>query len=729
MKNQIKEVIKTFFYLIIFLFPFVLALGESMDLYSLKIQHENTLQDKISRSLRTILSSNEFLINVSINLKPDALIETNGSTNNANSTTSTTSATTPTTQNTTETPNNLTNEATSTQNPSTPNPSTVIVKPIENYDNGENSLFIDKFDFSTPIEITMPNNNATTSTSQSVTPQQSAVPITTNNQIQLVNEKATTLFDKISDIKIEIILDSNLDDSTITMVKDLITRVNLPLFNVLPQISYSSISLIPTEIVKAKKQELEAQKAKAAAEQVKAQETMNTAKEDPIIKLLKDLKVPLAIVVVGIMLSLMSVFAVGKLMKFGNRFLGTIDDVFSKPLSQQAREAGPPTGHGGEGIGLQGSLSMAGGSISLDGDVPLVGFDRFSELLKSAPTEALLLIRRWLNNPQEGSDEALTIIIKKATTDDLLYIFDNLTVQERSQWKKHLVTILDRDGLRIGDTFMEAQIMNDIILPPPTIDKNSKRILSKISPEECAAIIKDDLELGSILVNVLPTDFIVNVYDHIDSNLAQELTDYGLNYTDGLLNEKKDLLDKALQKLEARQREVFAPFQDKLIEMIPIVGLNKEKSLFDSLIANGKIETVKHIAKRNFPGELIPRLSPETIRKFLMKYPRNPRIEFLLSLNDREREFYMSVFGDESAKMRSFIKADMDLIAKNLSLIKQIEMNKDTIGRAFVSFFRKELSKDETVQNEINILIDEWLSLKKSQVRDYSNVYNIREAA
>ena len=690
--------------------------GFSNDIFSQKTAHENNLRDKVTKGISSILKPNEYVVNVNITLDDEELSAIKRAKRKANLKNAEEEAKKELDQKKKEDKSLSADQDKADQDKKEEdkkkNP---LVRNADSYNNGENSLFIDKFDFSAPLQIgpekdDFNNSDKNGDRANRDRANREADALSTKailGQISL-SQDTPSVIDRIKNIDIEVIMDSSVSPLRQNMVKDLLNKINSPIANIIPKIVYTAINLIPPDEAKAQKEAeaAELEKAKAELEAAKAKN-----EEPAIIKLLKEFKIPLAIILFALLIGVLGFALLNRMIQFGNKFLSTMDEAFTKSPSQQAAEL-PQTGSGGEGVGISGNMSMSGGTISLDDDVPLVGFDRFMSLLKSAPNEALLLVRRWINQRGEGAVEGLTIIVKKSSTDDLLYIFDNLSVTERALWKKHLVTNMDRNNLRLGDTFIEAQIMEDIILPPPTIDKESKKILSRITPKECAEIIKDDFEIGSILLNVMPTDFIVDSYELLDQETSLLLSDYGLNYTDGLLNEKKEELAKILAKLDDKQRAQYAPFLDKLVDMIPYVGMEKERPLFDSLYTNGQIDILKEVALTNFPAELLNRLPEEVIRKNVMKYPRKQRVEFLLSLDEEEREFYLAVFGDSSSKMRSFIEADMAVVRENEALIKAIKNFKEKIGRAFIQFFRKELTSDETILPELNKLIEDWIDEK-----------------
>ncbi|OFZ35731.1 MAG: hypothetical protein A2504_09005 [Bdellovibrionales bacterium RIFOXYD12_FULL_39_22] len=698
---------------LIALFFSINPLAFASDIFTQKTEQENNLRNKISNGISSILKPNEYVVNVTISIEDDTESVERRAKQKAALKEAEEKAARELEEKKKEEEKQREKQAKDAANP--------FVRNAQEYDNGENALFIDKFDLPFPIQLggqTEDEKNKNEPSLREIL-----------GQINL-NQESVSIMDRIKNVTVEVLIDKSVSPLRQDMVKDLLQRIVTPIAAVTPQVSYASIGLIPPDEANAKREEEEARLAKLKLELEEAKKAAERVEENPVLKMIREFKIPIAIVLFALLIGFLGFALLGRMIQFGNKFLTTLDEAFTKTPAQQAA-AHAPTGAGGEGVGgmLAGQLSMSGGTISLDDDVPLVGFDRFMSLLKSSPNEALLLIRRWINQQAEGSTQALTIIIKKSSTDDLLYIFDNLSVTERAQWKKNLVTDMDKNNLRLGDTFIEAQIMEDIILPPPTLDKESKKILSRITPQECARILRDDFEIGSILLNVLPTDFIADTYELIDQETALLLSDYGLNYTDGLLNEKREELTKLLSTLDTKQKSVYAPFLDKIVDMIPYVGLEKERALFDSLYRNGKVEILKEVARENFPGELINRLSEDVVRKILMKYKRDQRVEFLLSLDDAEREFYLSVFGDKNSKMRSFIEADMELILENESKVSTIKSFKEKIGRAFIQFFRKELSIDESASPEIDRIIDDWIGEKAQQGQTTSTTLDVRNAA
>ncbi|MBL6990186.1 MAG: hypothetical protein ISR65_10430 [Bacteriovoracaceae bacterium] len=672
-----------------------------------KLAHENNIRERFTKGVSTILKPEEYLLSISIELQSEAELEKNRAERKKKRD---------------ELRAKELKEAKEKGESAKIKAGDFVVGDITRYEDGEDLLYMDKFDFSTPLEISKPEDRG-----ESSRPYQSFA----DGGVYV-----ETIADRVKNINVEVLIENSISKESTTMVQNLLAKINTPVLGLTPKISFGRIALIPldelkkkqeekVELDKKKKQELEDAQKREDELKAKMAEMKARTKKLQEVDWLEGFKTPLAIVIAALAMLLIGYYFVTSGIKFGNKFLTTIDDVFSRP-GTAAERAGPPTGAGGEGVGLA-SMEMSGGSFSLDDDVPLVGFDRFVSLLKSSPTEALLLIRRWISNEEDGTLEALTIVIKKASTDELLYMFDNLTVNERSQWKKKLKTNLTRQGLRLGDTFMEAQIMDGIILPPPTLDLTSKEILSRLSPQECAELIQDDFEVGSVLLNVLPFDFLARTFDHVDPETTLLLADYGLNYTDGLLNEKKEELKEMLLKIKDKQNPAYTPFLDKIIEMIPNVGIAKEDALFDSLFRNGQTETLKQVAIQHFPASLIKKAPQDFIKKIIMKYPRKQRVEYLLSLTTEDRTFFLSIFGGDTEKMRSFIEADLEVVAKNEILLTKIKKNKDKIGKAFIQFVREYISDNKASLPEMERLVEDWVDNKTQDVED--DFEEITEAA
>ena len=160
--NIKKNYSKLLFLSIALTIPLKLAIPYNFgtDILSQKTAHENNIRERLSRGIESILKPNEYVVNVNIVLEKDELAAAKKAERDAKTKElldlqkkerdskkkdSTTDSEKDQQKNAAEAP--TTTPEASTVQKATRNVTVPTITAIERYDNGENSLFIDKFDF------------------------------------------------------------------------------------------------------------------------------------------------------------------------------------------------------------------------------------------------------------------------------------------------------------------------------------------------------------------------------------------------------------------------------------------------------------------------------------------------------------------------------------------------------------------------------------------------------
>jgi len=507
----------------------------------------------------------------------------------------------------------------------------------------KDTLFIEKFDLTTPLEII---------------------------------DKRGSIEARLDTIDLEILIDKETRPIKIRMVKALVKRLSRPVLGVEPVITYTSMPIIAPPLPKIKPKEM------TWLERLK--------------EWLVTLKNPIGLMFASILLFILGWLLVSRLLAFGNRFLTTLKEVFNPEIEESFED-------------MDESISDDVQDDLDSGELVLAGYNKFLELLENNADEALLLVRRWLSIKMDGSEEALTIIVRQSTTQQLIYLFENTTLEERKEWKHMLLTNLSLNKLRKGDNFIESQILDDHLLPPPALDSETKKILSEMTPEECANVAHEDMEIGAILLNVLPAGFIVRVYEHLDAEDIEMLADYGMRYTESLLEEKKTRLKDLLMEHHIPEENIKAPFLEKITDLIPVVSSTSERALFHSLMNNNQIHLLKETAHKYFPSELLENLPNEILRTSFLKYPTKRKIEFLLSRDEEQRNFYLDILGDETSKVRELLDVDLSTGLEDEFIMQKMQENSDQIWVDFIAFMRTQLRHDINAKDDMERVINEWI--------------------
>ncbi len=338
------------------------------------------------------------------------------------------------------------------------------------------------------------------------------------------------------------------------------------------------------------------------------------------------------------------------------------------------------------------------------------GFDRFKTLLAENPEKMADLVRQWVKSPGRGSTEALVILPQVLSTAECLQLFKFLKEEDRREWKKALSTPVDERSPKIAENFISFQIVDSLLIPPSTNDEELQKLLSALSLVDCIEIATQEVSLGALLLDLLPTAQAGRLYSLMNRDLADSLATAAMKVSEQEIADQTSALKQAIQSVLNKKKSV--PFLDRAAELVNSVGPEREETILKALAEAGEFQLLEATAKQFFPSELMMRLPSAALKACLDRYPTQRRAEIIVSRSDSDRSLLLDSIGKANSKARELIDIEIQNIEFDEIRKKRIEKSKNLIWRDFISTVRNLVKTNDTVGELSKDILSDWLSEK-----------------
>lgn len=353
------------------------------------------------------------------------------------------------------------------------------------------------------------------------------------------------------------------------------------------------------------------------------------------------------------------------------------------------------------------SSSGAGGPFDAQNTNTAAGVERYETFLDNNPLEAILLLKKWIGNGETKDKNALRVLVQHLKNDTLVKIFAKLTVEEREQWKSYLDKQVSGQDLIDSNAFISNQIVEDILVPSAIVDAEACDTLMRITPDKAAQFIKENPELGKILLNVMSTKFVAKIFEILEDEYVELAVSRGLEYRKEDVNKMLSEFKSKLAKYKDTKSKV--PFMSKILELIPISMPSKENTLFKALASNGDdSQMLKKIAMDYFPAVLVPVIPDKILKGFLQQYPMKQKIELVSMLKDDLRERFVNLFAPQGSKSSDMLQLELEKIETDLEVQRKIRETPDLIWKEFVDYARKNIRADKSNAGEYENIVTQW---------------------
>lgn len=356
--------------------------------------------------------------------------------------------------------------------------------------------------------------------------------------------------------------------------------------------------------------------------------------------------------------------------------------------------------------GEDGKTSEQQGSLSTEDGSYLTGVERFKAYLDNNYKSALSLIKRWLSDNSKDIDLALSVLVMKLPNQDLSKLFSDLNHNERNMWKSRLKNDLSKDEIGKAEAFVSKSVVEEILVPFAIDDSEICDLLLKIRPEDAASIASSNKKLGIVFMNVMTPSFTSSILNYLDNMTATYIIQESVSFNSSVVS---SILEELRNELKRFVRPTIkSPFLDNVKNIISNTVSEKEEALFRALVLSGDRDRFETIARDNFPSKLIPELPERFLKIVLQKYPLDEKVLFLLSLDRGNREFYMEIFAKEGTKAKDLLDLEFGNAENDFVIKKKITEEKDQLWIHFANYVRREIKRETTFKSEIDEKVFKW---------------------
>jgi len=483
--------------------------------------------------------------------------------------------------------------------------------------------------------------------------------------------KSLDIFNNLEQVRIQIRLSKDLQETTRQTVSEVLNGINFNFNDIKPEIKVSYIDL---------------------SEKLEVAGVIN----QEILELMQKFEVVLAILIGSLILGVFAWILFNRWAKMSE----------SKQESEMAAEMNGGVPHGQtEKEDSKTALDM----VDNLGDEKLFvnGVERFETFLKNQKNEAILMIKKWINSGTNEENLALRGIVQLLNNDDLIVIFNSLHQEERDKWKALLGSTLQDAELSIANKFISSEIIKDILVPSEIDDIEAADLLLKLSPEAAANFVKDDPELGKIILNSMSDGFVANIFQNLNESEIEMAVTSSMTYQKDQVSDY--MLDFKGKLAQYQETEKMLPFVNKLINLIKVTKPHNENPLFKSLASNVKsVKTITDVALSSFPGSLIDRIPADILKTILIQYPMQRKVELVLSLSPEKKEFFVDLFAPVGSKASDVLDLEIEKAQGDIRVMREITDSPEKAWDDFVYFVRNYIKNDNTNQSVFENLVATW---------------------
>jgi hypothetical protein len=113
-------------------------------------------------------------------------------------------------------------------------------------------------------------------------------------------------------------------------------------------------------------------------------------------------------------------------------------------------------------------------------------------------------------------------------------------------------------------------------------------------------------------------------------------------------------------------------------------------------------------AIRTLPSSLIKELPAEILRENLLQYDSGKRIEFLESVSDEEKNFYLDIYAPLGSKARDIYELDYERYLADPGRMTFVSENKEAILKNFLAHTRTYINRNPNYSSKIDAIVGEW---------------------
>lgn len=347
-------------------------------------------------------------------------------------------------------------------------------------------------------------------------------------------------------------------------------------------------------------------------------------------------------------------------------------------------------------------------------DEIMSGVQRFKTFFVNSPTEASILLKKWLRADDEMENQALCVLVQYLENNDLMNVFSLLSEGDRESWKKILTETKLKKNLKPIADFIGTQVVDEIIVPQKFVDDKLSDLLLSTDESQAAKFIEEDLDYGPMILNIMNVKYVSKVLGKLKPELSNEALRKSFKFDDNYLKDnieifKSKLINFAVQKSQN-------PFLDRVMQLIPMANVENETPLFTTLIDEKCFEELEVVANKFIPAEIIKNLDGVLIGELMELYTMSKKTELIASLEDKVlKDKIVASFAPDGSTAKEMLTIELENYETDLSLQKHIKEHRSDIWQQYINHCRKHLTTNPKYESAKDELVQAWIVSKKGE--------------
>lgn len=334
-------------------------------------------------------------------------------------------------------------------------------------------------------------------------------------------------------------------------------------------------------------------------------------------------------------------------------------------------------------------------------------FERFQKFCDNSKSDAILMIKRWINIESSSTQLALKAIAQQLSDEDLVSLFQGLSDNERDKWKNFMDYFLTSEQISEANQFISEEVVRDMIGPSKIQDIELIDMLLTLSPEEGKQFVIQLPNQANILMNLLTPQFSGKILDLLDEGEAFKVINESLEFDYSEIKDNFVEFKKVLTNYKESVKK--KPFNNKIIQMLPDFNPAKEGMLYNFLAQSGMRNEMIKAATEFIPSELIVSLPKGFLREVMQNYPMEKKVLLLSSVDIDLKESLMNSFAEKGSTSREMLELEFDNIDNDPVAQSRIKSKQDELWKEFVDFTREMVKLNEEFRSDIDLIILSWV--------------------
>lgn len=336
------------------------------------------------------------------------------------------------------------------------------------------------------------------------------------------------------------------------------------------------------------------------------------------------------------------------------------------------------------------------------------GVKRLFLYLEKSYAEACNLIKKWINLDSSLANATLVVLSERMSIDELYKVFAKLTDEEREQWIKiSSNSDISPDLKNQADAFIAQQVLEDIMTVSATDDEELLKLLVELTPAKAAGISRKNVEHGALLVNMMASNFLSQMYYHLTSEEISDISLKGLQLENEEIKAKCEDLKQVLEQVV--DSKYSNPFSRRIVEVITELDPLKQENMIDVLLSEKQEFIVRDIARSIVPVKVLELLPADILKAIGKGLDKELRLNYLVSTSETNRKKFIESTTQEGTKGREVLEFELQKIEEDEVRVKHLKNKKDEIYIKYILSAREIIKSNPKLKIAVSDIVGGWI--------------------